>query len=103
MHFGLEAPALRPAQVHAQQHLGPVLGLGAAGAGMDGDDGVFVVVFPTQHHLQFQTPQGLFLSLEFIVHFGQGGLVGLFLGQFQEHFQILEVLFLVPPGLQNIG
>ena len=36
---GLEAVALRPAQVHAQQHFGPVLAFGAAGAGMDGHDG----------------------------------------------------------------
>ena len=37
---GLVAAALRPAQVHAQEHLRPVLRLGAAGAGVDGDDGV---------------------------------------------------------------
>ena len=41
---GLEALPLGPAQVHAQQHLGPVLRLGAAGAGMDRDDGVAGVV-----------------------------------------------------------
>ena len=40
----LEAAALGPAQVHAQEHLGPVLGLGAAGAGVDGDDGPALVV-----------------------------------------------------------
>ena len=33
--FDLVAVRLRPAHVHAQQHLGPVLRLGAAGAGMD--------------------------------------------------------------------
>ena len=33
--LGLEAGALGPAQVHAQQHLGPVLALGPAGSGMD--------------------------------------------------------------------
>ena len=32
---GLEAALLGPAQVHAQQHLGPVLRVGAAGAGRD--------------------------------------------------------------------
>ena len=36
--LGLEARALRPAQVHAHEHLRPVLRLGAAGAGMDGED-----------------------------------------------------------------
>ena len=39
-HVALEAAALGPAQVHAQQHLGPVLRLGAAGARVDGHDGV---------------------------------------------------------------
>ena len=38
--LGLEAQALAEAQVHAQQDLGPVLALGAAGAGMDAQEGV---------------------------------------------------------------
>ena len=37
-HLGLEARALTPAQVHPHEHLGPVLGLGAAGPGVDGHD-----------------------------------------------------------------
>ena len=36
----LHAVALAPARVHALQHLGPVLALGAAGAGIDLDIGV---------------------------------------------------------------
>jgi len=43
-HVGLDAVTLRPAQVHALEHLGPVLRLGAAGAGEDLQDGVAVVV-----------------------------------------------------------
>ena len=39
-----EAAALGPARVHAQQHLGPVLGVGAAGAGVQFDDGVVFVI-----------------------------------------------------------
>ena len=34
-----------PAQIHAQEHFGPVLRFGAAGAGLYGDDGVEAVVF----------------------------------------------------------
>ena len=41
---GLEAAALRPAQVHALQHLCPVLGIDPAGAGEELHDGVAVVV-----------------------------------------------------------
>ena len=35
LHLDLEAAPLGPAQVHAQQDLRPVLGVGAAGAGVD--------------------------------------------------------------------
>ena len=44
LHLDLEAAPLGPAQVHAQQHLGPVLGVGAAGSGADRDDRVAAVV-----------------------------------------------------------
>jgi hypothetical protein len=37
-----------------KQHLGPILRLGAAGAGMDRDDGVLVVVRPGKLELQLQ-------------------------------------------------
>jgi len=40
-----EAPVGGPALVHAQHHLGPVLGVGAAGPGLERDDGVARVVF----------------------------------------------------------
>ena len=50
-HLALEAAALGPLQIHAQQHLGPVLRLGAAGAGMDGDDGVGAIVLAAEHLL----------------------------------------------------
>ena len=38
--------ALSPAGVHAVEHLGPILGLGAAGAGVDAEDDVGGVVLP---------------------------------------------------------
>ena len=43
--------ALGPAQVHAQQHLRPVLGLQAPGPGMDADDSVVGVEFPREQAL----------------------------------------------------
>jgi hypothetical protein len=51
----LRGPALglTEPQVHAQQHGGPVLALGAAGAGGDGHDGVVAVQVPAEHHAQF--------------------------------------------------
>ena len=51
MHVALEAAPLGPAQVHAQQHLRPVLRLGAAGARMDRDDRVLAIVLAAEHLL----------------------------------------------------
>ena len=48
----LEAAAVAPAQVHAQQHLGPVLAVGAACAAVDREDRVRAVVLATQHLLE---------------------------------------------------
>ena len=50
----LEASALSPAEVHPQQHFGPVLGICAAGAGMDGEDGVAGVVRAGELELEFE-------------------------------------------------
>ncbi len=49
--LGVVLAALGPAQVHAHQHLGPILRLGAAGAGIDVDDGVAVVVRARHHRI----------------------------------------------------
>ena len=42
-----------PAGVHAQQHAGPVVGLGAAGAGVDLHEGVVAVGLAAEQRLQF--------------------------------------------------
>ena len=47
----LEASPLRPAEIHAQQHLRPVLRLGAAGAGVNGHDRILGVVLAAEHLL----------------------------------------------------
>src|SRR6185503_3115507 len=47
-HLDLEAAPFGPAQVHPQEDLGPVLGVGAAGPGVDGDDGIAGVVLATE-------------------------------------------------------
>src|SRR5262249_24056491 len=50
--LGLEATPLGPAEIHAEQHLGPVLRLEAARAGMDLDDGVAAVVLASAQLLE---------------------------------------------------
>ena len=55
-HLDLEAAALGPARVHAQQHRGPVLALGAAGAGVDFEIGVVGVGLAREHRLDLARP-----------------------------------------------
>jgi hypothetical protein len=51
--FGdVPASSFEEVEVHAQQHLGPVLGLGAAGAGVDLDEAVLRVVLAVKQGLQ---------------------------------------------------
>jgi hypothetical protein len=45
---------LAPAQVHAQQHLGPILRLGAAGAGLDVDERIRRIHLARKHALEFE-------------------------------------------------
>ena len=51
--FDLEAVFFRPARVHAQQHLRPVLAFGAARAGMDLKIGIEAVGLAGQQRFQF--------------------------------------------------
>jgi hypothetical protein len=46
--------ALAPAQVHAHQHLGPVLALGSARAGVNRDDGVEHIGLAGEHGFAFK-------------------------------------------------
>ena len=57
--FDLEAVLLGPARVHAQQHRGPVLAFGAAGAGVDFEIGVEAVGFAAEQ--RFELAAGDFL------------------------------------------
>src|SRR6266542_1006975 len=53
-HLRLEAGPLGPSQVHAQQHLRPVLGLRAARARMDGHDRILPVLGPRENGLELE-------------------------------------------------
>ena len=67
--------ALGPAGVHAVEHLGPVLGLGAAGAGVDGQDDVGGVVLPGEQGLEPGLLHLVLQGLEALLQLGQQGLV----------------------------
>jgi hypothetical protein len=61
--FDLEALALGPARIHAQQHRGPVLAFGAAGAGMDFEIGVVVGFAREQRFQLLAAPTSFFSAL----------------------------------------
>jgi hypothetical protein len=94
---------LTPAQVHALEHLGPVGGLGAAGAGADRDDRVLRVVVARE---QQERPLALELGRE---RLGLAGDIGLRIGVggvSQELEQLLEVagaLLEAPPELDLLA
>ena len=76
---------LCPAGIHPVQHLGPVLGLGAAGAGVNGKNHIGAVVLPRQQggqtgvlHLGLQQSEALLqlrdqgFVFKFVAHLAQG-------------------------------
>lgn len=72
---GVEAVLVGPAQVHAQQHVGPVLGLGAAGAGLDVQVGVVRVHLAAEHAAELQLLEDLAQTLDFVGNVVDGALV----------------------------
>ena len=82
--LGLPATALGPAQVHAQQDFGPVLGFGATGTGLDVDEGVGRVHLPGEHALEFQLLDLGLVAIQVGNHRQRGVLVLLALGQLQQ-------------------
>src|ERR1044072_4627960 len=52
-HFGFEAALLGPLEIHAQQHLGPVLRLGASRARMNRANSVAAIVVAGEQHFRF--------------------------------------------------
>lgn len=92
-----ESLALRPAEIHAQQHFGPVLRLRAAGSGLDGHDGVQAVVLPGEQseRLQFRDKgvgRGDF-ALDFVEQGFALGHVGLFFGKTKIRFDVAQRAF----------
>ena len=57
--FDFPAARFRPALIHAQQHVRPVAGFGAAGAGVDAQDAIVLVVRAGEENPQFQRVQFL--------------------------------------------
>ena len=86
-HHGLKSLALGPSQIHAQQHLGPVLAFRAAGAGVNGNDSAARVVLARQQHGRLQALQRLRLCLEIALDVAVD--VFAFTGEFKEGVEIV--------------
>ena len=89
--FDGEVVALRPAGVHPVEHLAPVLGLGAAGAGVEAEDGVAVVVLAGEQGGQIGLLQGPLQAAEALAHLRQEALVVLLHGHLHQGGQILPL------------
>ena len=88
----LEAVLLGPAHVHAQQHVGPILALGAAGAGMDFEIGIVVVGLAGEQRLQLAARDfGLELAQRRF-GFGDDLLIVLGVAELDQHHLIVELL-----------
>ena len=61
---------LGPLDVHPQQHLGPIVGVGAAVAGVDRQDRPVPIVRTVQQDCEFQGPRAFFQPLDFRGHLG---------------------------------
>ena len=89
--FDLEAVLLGPARVHAQQHRGPVLALGAAGAGMDFEIGVEPVGFAGQQRFEFAAGDFLFQVFQRGFGFRDHAFVVLGLAEFDHADVVFEL------------
>ena len=88
----LVAALLRPADVHAEQHLGPVLRFSAAGTGMDLEEAVVAVRLAGEQALQLATLRLVAGRGKRGFRLAVGVFVGLFLGKLSEREAVVQLL-----------
>ena len=84
---------LGPARIHPQQHPGPVVGLGAAGAGVHFQIGVVAVGLAGQQGFQFGASGAFLHGAQLFTSLLEGGLVALFVGHFSQHDALFQGAF----------
>ena len=89
--FGLEAALFGPLQIHAQQHLGPVLRFSAACAGMNRADRIELIVVAAEQHLGFRNADLMLQTLDQRAKFFQGFFI--LFGKFKEHAGVGNLRF----------
>ena len=97
--IGGEAAALRPAEVHAQEHLRPVLRFRPARTGVDREDGVAGVVFSGELKLELEFTEGLFDGIEVARSRRCDAFVGFGHREFEEFGHITGAALEPSPGL----
>ena len=80
-----------PAAVHAKQHAGPVVGLGAAGAGVDLDEGVIAVGLAGEQRLQLGSAGAVLYRLQLGAGLIEAALVALLVGKFGVADGVIQV------------
>ena len=95
-----EPVALGPPGIHAVEHLGPILGLRAASAGVEGQNGIGGIVFPGQQRLQPGGFHALNQRVVLLFQFGQEGLVLLLVAHFAQDHHVLPRGTALGLGLQ---
>ena len=82
------AVAFGPALVHAEEHVGPVAGFGAAGTGVDGEVGVAAVERAGEEEVEFVFGDGVLDVVVFLGDFLEGGGDAFFFGHFDEDLEV---------------
>jgi hypothetical protein len=96
--FDLVAVRVGPADIHPRQHLGEVLGVGPAGAGMDLEKGVVVVGLARQQAFDTARLDPRRQGFERRLAFGPDAVVALGLGHLDQFNSILVFLDDLPIG-----
>jgi len=78
--------------IHPQKHPGPVLAFGAAGPGVDGENGIVTVIGPGEHALEFHPVQFFQQSGDFRRCFLNGIFVFGFLAKFTKNLNVIDGL-----------
>ena len=89
--FDLVAVLLGPARVHAHEHVGPVLALGAAGAGMDLDVGIVGIGLARQQRLELASSDLGLELLERLFGLGDDLLIALGLAELDHGELVVEL------------
>ena len=99
----LVAAALAPAEVHAKQHLGPVLRLESARAGVNAHDGVAGVVLAAEHLTHLEAGDALVDALRLLGHAFRERVRVAFDGELEEDAGVVELAALALPAVERRG